>query len=73
MSMSNLLVERGQLSGIIDWEHAGFKPEYWEYTRAVWSNMNDDKLASDFSLAYDKNYDEELEGERMLWRLKPVF
>ncbi|PGH15016.1 hypothetical protein AJ79_02698 [Helicocarpus griseus UAMH5409] len=37
LSLSNLFVERGRLTGIIDWEHAGYKPEYWEYTRAVWT------------------------------------
>ena len=73
LSLPNLFVGHGRLSGIIDWEHAGFKPEYWEYTRAVWSNVSDRKLASDYALAYIKDYQEELEGERMLWRLKPVF
>ena len=73
LSLSNLLVERGRLSGVIDWEHAGFKPEYWEYTRDLWSNMGDSVLERDYSLAYDKEYSEELEGERMLSRLKPVF
>lgn len=73
LSLSNLFVERGQLSGIIDWEHAGFKPEYWEYTRAVWSDMGDARLASDYSLAYNKSYQDELEAEKLLWRLKPVY
>lgn len=37
---SNLLVEGGRLSGIIDWECAGFKPEYWEFTKTMWFTYN---------------------------------
>ncbi|OAL66047.1 hypothetical protein A7C99_3151 [Trichophyton rubrum] len=25
------------LSGVVDWENAGFKPEYWEYIQAMWA------------------------------------
>lgn len=28
----NILVHDGRLSGIIDWECAGWLPEYWDYT-----------------------------------------
>lgn len=31
---TNIFVRQGRLSGIIDWEHAGFKPEYWRYTNS---------------------------------------
>jgi hypothetical protein len=27
---------RGHLSGIVDWECAGFYPEYWEFTKLVY-------------------------------------
>ncbi|KAK2813966.1 hypothetical protein FQN50_000367 [Emmonsiellopsis sp. PD_5] len=73
LHLSNLLLEGGRLSGIIDWEHAGFKPEFWEYTRIVWGYKSDTRLAQEFSLAFDKSYKDELEAERLLWRLKPVF
>lgn len=33
---TNIFVQQGRLSGIVDWEHAGFKPEYWGYTKALW-------------------------------------
>lgn len=33
---TNIFVKRGRLAGIVDWEHAGFKPEFWEYTKALW-------------------------------------
>ena len=28
----NIIVKNGRLAGIIDWEHAGWYPEYWEAT-----------------------------------------
>ncbi|OJJ03199.1 hypothetical protein ASPVEDRAFT_134045 [Aspergillus versicolor CBS 583.65] len=31
----NLLVKEGKVTGIIDWEMAGFFPEFWEYTKAL--------------------------------------
>ena len=73
LHLSNLLVQGGRLSGIVDWENSGFKPEYWDYTRAVWAYMSDRRIAHEFSYAFDKNYEEELDAERELWRLKPVY
>ncbi|KAK2611740.1 hypothetical protein N8I77_005064 [Diaporthe amygdali] len=29
----NIRVKRGKITGLIDWEFAGWYPEYWEYTR----------------------------------------
>jgi aminoglycoside phosphotransferase len=34
----NILVNNGKIAGIIDWEMAGWYPEYWEYTRWAASN-----------------------------------
>ncbi|KAF3491839.1 uncharacterized protein GIQ15_01356 [Arthroderma uncinatum] len=39
LHLSNIFLDGGRLSGIIDWENAGFKPEYWEYTAAMWPYM----------------------------------
>lgn len=37
----NILVDpRGQLVGILDWEMAGWFPEYWEYTAALGLSMS---------------------------------
>ena len=36
LHLSNLVLQSGRLSGIIDWENAGFKLEYWEFTRTIW-------------------------------------
>jgi serine/threonine protein kinase len=34
----NLLVNNGKIAAIVDWEMAGWYPEYWEYTRWAVSN-----------------------------------
>lgn len=70
---TNLLVDRGQLSGIVDWESAGYKPEYWEYTKAVWTSLGDPILQALFHRAFESlgNYEAELAAERKLWRYTP--
>lgn len=36
INMRNVLVnENGRISGIVDWECAGWFPEYWEYTKKM--------------------------------------
>lgn len=69
---SNLLVDQGRLSGIIDWECASYKPEYWEYTKTMWFSLNDPELGPLFRRALGGDqYQEELEIERLLWRYTP--
>jgi hypothetical protein len=31
----NIMVENGRITGIIDWEFAGWYPEYWEYIKMI--------------------------------------
>lgn len=73
LDLSNLLVQDGKLTGIVDWENAGFKPNYWEYTKALWPYMGQRRHAKEFSLAFDENYEEEADAEGLLWRLKPIY
>ena len=35
LGMHNILVQGGRISGIIDWEYAGWYPEYWEYIKMI--------------------------------------
>ncbi|KAI2626616.1 kinase-like domain-containing protein [Hypoxylon sp. NC1633] len=35
VSLSNILVKEGKVVGIVDWEMAGWYPQYWEYTTAM--------------------------------------
>jgi aminoglycoside phosphotransferase (APT) family kinase protein len=32
----NILVKGGAVVAVLDWEFAGFYPEYWEYCKALW-------------------------------------
>ncbi|KEQ94795.1 hypothetical protein AUEXF2481DRAFT_30155 [Aureobasidium subglaciale EXF-2481] len=37
----NIMVHNGRVSGIIDWESAGWYPDYWEFTTAIRSAPED--------------------------------
>ncbi|KAI8996290.1 kinase-like domain-containing protein [Trametes punicea] len=66
----NILVKDGRLSGIIDWEHAGWYPEYWEYTMIEYHMMNK-RLVQQFWDAVhpfgEDAYRDELALEWALW------
>jgi aminoglycoside phosphotransferase (APT) family kinase protein len=39
LSPGNIMIHDGHVSGIIDWEHAGYFPDWWEHACAlVWTN-----------------------------------
>jgi aminoglycoside phosphotransferase len=40
LSPKNILIENGHVSGIVDWEQAGWYPAYWEYVKAMFANMD---------------------------------
>ncbi|RBR05991.1 hypothetical protein FVER53590_29302 [Fusarium verticillioides] len=59
-----------RLSGIIDWETAGYYPEYWDYTKSMfesfrWSRRHNNMMQDVFSEFGD--YSEELAVERRAW------
>ncbi|CZT14649.1 uncharacterized protein RCC_00621 [Ramularia collo-cygni] len=62
----NILVRNGEVAAIVDWECAGWYPEYWEYTKAHYNSV----YQPEFHRLLDQKvtrYDEELAAERMLW------
>ncbi|CVK97632.1 uncharacterized protein FMAN_11629 [Fusarium mangiferae] len=69
--ISNSAGVRGwQLSGIIDWETAGYYPEYWDYTKSMfesfrWPRRHNEMMSDVFSEFGD--YSEELAVERRAW------
>ncbi|KAK8009259.1 kinase-like protein [Apiospora marii] len=74
LNPTNIQYHNGRIAGIIDWEFAGWYPEYWEYTkmrfadRPVYQKFFE---AIEACPAIDK-YAEELEAERDIWqRLSP--
>ncbi|KAJ5991846.1 hypothetical protein N7451_007570 [Penicillium sp. IBT 35674x] len=65
---SNILIDRGRLSGIVDWECAGFYPEYWEYTKLMYGAERFQEIQRVMRDAFaEDRYEEELEAERLLW------
>lgn len=67
----NIMIEAGRLSGIVDWEHAGYKPEYWEYTKAIYGAFGRKDLEELVRLAFGDPFPQELEAERYLWLRTP--
>lgn len=45
LSTNNIMVQDGRLTGIIDWEHSGFYPDWWEWVAvekvglSVWGSL----------------------------------
>ncbi|TGO40515.1 hypothetical protein BHYA_0036g00480 [Botrytis hyacinthi] len=66
---SNILVGQGKLSGFIDWECAGFMPEYWEFTKAMYKILlHKDKMELIRRVFWNK-YEKELKAEIKLWEM----
>ncbi len=62
----NIIVRNGHIAAIIDWQFAGWYPEYWEYTKAHYGLLNMPEWYSMFQDAVPR-YDAELAAERALW------
>lgn len=64
----NILVKKdGTIAAILDWECAGWFPEYWEFTKAHFSPCAARDWVSLIGSMTDR-YDEQLEGEQALWK-----
>ncbi|OBT66555.1 hypothetical protein VE03_03701 [Pseudogymnoascus sp. 23342-1-I1] len=67
-SPTNILVERGRLSGIVDFGCAGFYPEYWEYTKGIYGHFGPETAWPITLLdAFSGLYEDELAAEKLLW------
>lgn len=62
----NILVRDGHIVAILDWEFAGWYPDYWEFTRACESNWNMPDFWKLFQSHFQGQYDNELVMERVL-------
>ncbi|KAL3468144.1 kinase-like domain-containing protein [Aspergillus heterothallicus] len=79
---SNIITSQGRLAGIVDWESAGFYPEYWEYIRGIEATnnlktvlVNEDRnmvvgMEKILRDAFDEDYEDELRGE-IIRKLRP--
>lgn len=63
LALHNILVHNGHVSGLIDWESAGWYPEYWEFTTPLRWSARDHEKGSLFLRLGGDHYEEELEAE----------
>ena len=64
-----LVLEDGTVSGLIDWEYAGWYPEHWEYVKALYCTMSRPDKSWDEAVREvvgPGSYEEELRVDKML-------
>ncbi|KAM5469949.1 hypothetical protein MferCBS49748_002711 [Microsporum ferrugineum] len=64
---NNVLAKDGKIVAIIDWEFAGWYPEYWEYTKIQFGWRPFRKEFYDAIEQTLTKYPEELMAERIIW------
>ncbi|KAF8156634.1 kinase-like domain-containing protein [Crassisporium funariophilum] len=69
LTLHNVIVRNGRIVGIIDWECSGWRPEYYEYTRAHFNPLGVPDEWFDAIRRATGEYDMQLKGERCLWRV----
>ncbi|CAP79139.1 hypothetical protein E8E15_008489 [Penicillium rubens] len=62
----NIIIRNGDIVAIVDWQFAGWYPEYWEYTKAHFALFDMPDWYAEFQNAVLR-YDDELVAERALW------
>lgn len=56
----------------MDWECAGFYPEYWEFTKLMYGAEMFPEVRQIIRQTFsEQNYEEELEAETALWNDTP--
>ncbi|THH18807.1 hypothetical protein EW146_g2248 [Bondarzewia mesenterica] len=64
---NNILVSRdGHLTGLIDWECAGWYPKYWEYTKTIYLRAGYAEWSAVFQRIFPQ-YENELMVEKAFW------
>ncbi|KAK2823874.1 hypothetical protein FQN49_007532 [Arthroderma sp. PD_2] len=73
LNPTNIMIDQGKISGIIDWECAGFFPEYWEFTKGIYCVENRKHMERIVRDAFPgNNYEDELMAEKLLWKETPL-
>lgn len=62
----NIIVRDDGVVALVDWQFAGWYPEYWEYTKAHYGLYDVPDWYAGFEDAVQR-YDDELAAERTLW------
>ena len=72
---NNIAVQDGHITGIIDWEFAGWYPEYWEYTKMYFGELRPNWDGFYAAVEGDpgiKKYPDEKTSELVIWmRMTP--
>jgi len=63
LSATNIMINNGRLSALIDWETAAWMPRYWDYTAARWEH--EDTWRSIVKAAIPEPY--AIERQRMIF------
>ncbi|KAF2473270.1 uncharacterized protein BDR25DRAFT_341390 [Lindgomyces ingoldianus] len=72
LNLRNILVDRnGKISGIVDWECAGWFPEYWEYSKMHFTVRHTARWIADVVDQVFPGYRDELYVEDMLSSMAP--
>lgn len=61
------MVDKGEVSAIVDWQFGGWYPEYWEYTKAHYGQIDRPEWHNGLKNTMER-YDDELKTEQTLWR-----
>lgn len=67
LNMRNIMVKDGSISGIVDWENAGWYPEYWEFTKCHFGVRFHKRWLKLIGAVFGDKYQEELGIERQYW------
>lgn len=74
LNPNNILIDGGRLSGIVDFGCASYYPEYWEYTKSMFSTPGlDPSFPKLFEQVFGNIYRDEFNAELKLWSVRPTF
>ncbi|KAI1269866.1 kinase-like domain-containing protein [Xylariaceae sp. FL1019] len=68
LSICNIMVKDGNLSGLIDFEYSGYYPCWWEYARNAMGFTEADRVWKDLLYKYMEPHCESNEQGRRWWR-----
>lgn len=68
LHVHNILADNGRITGLIDWDCAGWYPEYWDYAVAIYHIRRHPFWVGCFSRIFPQ-YQDELEIEKAIWEV----
>jgi thiamine kinase-like enzyme len=72
LCLRNVILTHTGKPVLIDWEFAGWRPEYWEFTKFFYTMMVVPSDVDELFRKYFDNYPAELKAERHLWNIFDV-